>query len=1132
MARWLAPDKDHPQKDREVLARDPTVVQPGLGRRFGGWIVSLLLIGAIVGGVLVVVFIGQTLHLPDWVRGRIEARLEQNLNGMQIAFGDVSLVVDKGWRPRVQLRDVVLRDPKGFVFLELADAEASLAMRPLLRGMVQPKNISLTGAFATLRRDASGAFSLAVGETQAPVGQAKDLPQLIERWDQVFETPMLSALTAVELSALTIRYEDARAERSWTLDDGRILLNRTGDDLSLASSFAILGGRDYASSVDVSYTSSIGSAKADVSVSVNDVHTQDIATQNVALEWLDVLRAPISGAFRAGVDAAGELGAVSATLQIGQGVLQPNNSARPIPFSDARTYFTYVPGEQLLTFDELSVDSAWVSGAAEGRVFLGGIETGELSELVGQLTLTNLNLSPGKLYDEPLVLTEISSDFRLQLHPFNLDLGQLHVNDQGRTVLLDGTLVAGPEGWDVAVNGTADRLETDRLLALWPERAVAKPRKWVADNLTEGTLNDINFALRLHPGQKPDVYLDFGYQDATIRFLKTMPPITGAAGQASLIRNRLVTTASAGQVVPDQGGPLDISGTSFIIPDVSIKKAAPGIVRLKAAGSVTSVMSLLNRPPLEVLRKTPLPVALADGQVQVSGTLALPLKKRAQFEEFEFHATGQITDVQSDVLVPNHLVTSEVLEIILDQDGIIISGNGKLDDVPANVSWSQPLGVGKNPASVLQGKVELSETLIETFNIGLPPGSVTGTGTGDFTLDMIPGEPLRLNVTSDLAGLGLHFPALSWRKPIPETGIFELGGILGEETTIDHLLLNAAGFEVVGALSNNADGGLKRAQFSSVRLNGWLDVRADLIGRGERTPDLHILNGTLDMRRSTFGSDPGSSGGNIEVALGQLRVTDSLTLNNFRGNFKTTGGFQGPFSGRVNGRTRVTGEVLPSGARSAVRIRSNDAGGVFKSAGILDQGHGGSFDMTLHPVGGGEDYEGVLHVSDTRVKNGRAITALLNAISVVGLLDELSGQGILFTKAEARFRLTPSRFILYESSAVGPSIGLSMDGEYNVNNARLNMQGVVSPVYLLNGIGSMMTRKGEGIIGFNYTLKGTSESPVVEVNPLSALTPGFFRNIFRKPGVKAPRISNEVFDTTPEPTKPRHNPDALGPDNR
>lgn len=1130
MARWLAP-----QKEREVLAPEPAVTQLNLRRRvrrFSVWTLSLLLVASIVVGVLIAVFIGQTLHVPDWVRGRIEARLEQNLNGMQIEFGDVSVIVDKGWRPRVQLRDVVLRDPSGVVFLELADAEASLAMRPLLSGLVQPKHISLTGAFATLRRDAAGAFSLAIGDTQAPVGQAEDLPHLIERWDQVFETPMLSALSAVELTALTIRYEDASLTRSWTLDDGRILLNRTGDQLRLTSSFAVLGGRDYASSVELSYTSSIGSSQADISVSVQDVPAQDIATQSVALEWLDILRAPISGAFRASVDATGELGPISATLQIGEGALQPNNSARAIPFSGARAYFTFAPDKQLLTFNELSVNSEWVSGVAEGQVFLGGVETGKLSELVGQLTLTNMTLNPRGLYSDPLVLSEIAADFRLNLDPFKLDLGQLHITDQGRTILLDGTLGAGPDGWKVAVNGTADKFETDRLMALWPELAVPKPRKWVAQNLIDGTLNDVNFAFRLHPGQKPDVYLDFGYHDATIRFLKTMPPITGATGQASLIRNRFVTTASAGQVIPEEGGPLNIAGTSFIIPDVSIKKAAPGIVRLKATGSVTAVMSLLNRPPLAVLKKTPLPVALADGVVQLTGTLALPLKERAQFEEFEFHATGDIRDVQSTVLVPDHVVRSPVLQINLDQDGVVLAGRGKIDEIPVDVSWSQPLGGGKNQPSRLQGKVELSQELIETFNIGLPPGSVTGTGTGGFTLDMVPGEPLRLNVTSDLAGVELRFPALSWRKPKSTTGVFEIGGTLGDATSIDHLLLKAAGFEVVGSLTNNAGGGLNRAEFSSVRLNGWLDVQAELIGRGEQTPDLHILNGTLDMRRATFGSDEGSSGGQIEVALGQLQVTDSLALDNFTGSFQTSGGLKGPFTGRVNGQTSVTGEILPSGDRSAVRIQSDDAGGVFRSAGVLEQGRDGNFDLTLHPVGITGNYEGELRVVDTRVKDAPAMAALLNAVSVVGLLDEMAGQGIQFSEVDARFRLTPSQLIIYQSSAVGPSIGLSMDGEYDANSGRLNMQGVVSPVYLLNGIGSVLTRKGEGVIGFNYTLKGPAASPNVEVNPLSALTPGIFREIFRKPAPQAPQLSNEVFDMTPLPKKPKRDPNLTGRDDR
>ena len=64
------------------------------------------------------------------------------------------------------------------------------------------------------------------------------------------------------------------------------------------------------------------------------------------------------------------------------------------------------------------------------------------------------------------------------------------------------------------------------------------------------------------------------------------------------------------------------------------------------------------------------------------------------------------------------------------------------------------------------------------------------------------------------------------------------------------------------------------------------------------------------------------------------------------------------------------------------------------------------------------------------------------------------------------------------------------------------MRGVISPVYIINSIGAGLTRKGEGLLGFNYSLRGTTEDPKVSVNPLSALMPGGLREIFRP---QAPR---------------------------
>jgi hypothetical protein len=110
----------------------------------------------------------------------------------------------------------------------------------------------------------------------------------------------------------------------------------------------------------------------------------------------------------------------------------------------------------------------------------------------------------------------------------------------------------------------------------------------------------------------------------------------------------------------------------------------------------------------------------------------------------------------------------------------------------------------------------------------------------------------------------------------------------------------------------------------------------------------------------------------------------------------------------------------------------------------------------------------------------------------------LDGKGIFFSTIEGEFNINKELFTIYRSSAVGPSLGMSMDGYIDTKRDQLDLQGVLSPFYLLNGLGSILTRRGEGLIGFNFTLRGALENPQASVNPLSLFTPGMFREIFRR----------------------------------
>ncbi len=1093
--------------------------------RFGLWSIMWMSVLAALAGFAVFLVIDQTLRAPDWLRDRVEMRLEENLGGLQLDFGSVELVIGNGWRPRAALRNVQFSDADGRPIVSLKDVEASLAMRPLLRGEVQPKQIFLSGAFAVLRRDNQGGFSLAFDGGDSAVGEAVTLPGLVRQLDGLFEIPQLAALAEVTLNQVNLRYEDAVSQQAWTVDGGSLRLSQQDGQLRVGASLALLTGRDFASSLELNYSSPIGDQSATIGLILTDVPARDIASQSVALSWLEPLRAPLSGALRGGIDSNGQLLPLNATLQIGKGVLQPNEQSRPIPFEAARAYFTFEPAGQEIRFDEIFLDSDWVSGTAEGTTVLTGLETGELSGLLGQLRLTKIQLNPNGAYETPITLNRAAADFKLQLDPFTLTLGEVYISDQGNEAHLDGALSATDEGWHVQVNGQMDALTPERLVDLWPEAAKPKTRGWIDRNLSGGELTDLNVALRIASGEKPNVYIDFDYAGAEVRFMRTMPPIKDAAGHASLIGNRFVTTATRGTVMADEGGAIDVSGTSFIIPDTSIRRAAPAVVRLQGRGSITGVLSLLNREPLQVLKGPGLPVDVADGTAVFSGTMALPLKARVTFDEVEFFANALARDVASSLLVPNQVVEAPTLNIAATDEGVEISGTGLLSNVPFIANWRQIFGV-PGAGSELTGTIELSARTLEAFDIGLPDGAVSGVGQGEITVSLRPGGPPVLELTSDLSGLRLSLPELGWVKPPDRTGRLALEAQLAAPAVIPRIELEAPGLSATGRIEAAPGGGLQLASFSQVRRSDWMNVRAQLIGRGvNRSPNVRILSGSLDLRRATFGgsSRPAQAGGadnRLLANLDQLQVTDTIALNGFEGDFTVQRGLEGNFSGTINGQTAVTGSIVPDAGRSAVRVLSEDAGGVFRDAGLLRQAYGGSFDMILRPVGEPGNFDGSIRVADTSVRDAPAIAALLNAISIVGLVNELAGQGILFSEVAARFRLSPSRVTLYESRATGPSMGLTMDGVYDVASRRLDMQGVISPVYLLNQIGGVLApRRGEGLFGFNYTLTGLAQSPQVAVNPLSGLTPGVFREIFRTQPPPVASSSGEA-PVAPEVTTP------------
>ncbi len=186
-------------------------------------------------------------------------------------------------------------------------------------------------------------------------------------------------------------------------------------------------------------------------------------------------------------------------------------------------------------------------------------------------------------------------------------------------------------------------------------------------------------------------------------------------------------------------------------------------------------------------------------------------------------------------------------------------------------------------------------------------------------------------------------------------------------------------------------------------------------------------------------------------------------------------------------------------------VSGNDAGELLRKGKYYENGYGGIFKASIF-YNNRKKISGSLQIDEFRIKNAPVLAQIISSASIIGLLDNLNGNGLLFTKIEGSFDYKDGELTLKDGVAVGPSLGLTMAGyeKYGKKQNTINVNGLVSPVYIINGvvkaiplIGKVLGgEKGEGVFGVSYKVQGNSSNPRVLVNPLSILTPGIFRKIF------------------------------------
>ena len=246
----------------------------------------------------------------------------------------------------------------------------------------------------------------------------------------------------------------------------------------------------------------------------------------------------------------------------------------------------------------------------------------------------------------------------------------------------------------------------------------------------------------------------------------------------------------------------------------------------------------------------------------------------------------------------------------------------------------------------------------------------------------------------------------------------------------------------------------------------------------------------------------------LDIVFSDLVVTSNknVFLESVKGEVRSFKGLRGYAKAEFLSKSNL--EVILSPHKDSginLVVSGNDAGELLRRGDYYKNGFGGIFKASI-VYKNKNQIEGSVEIQDFRLKNAPVLAQIISSASIIGLLDNLNGNGLLFTKIEGTFVYKEDKLTLKDGVAVGPSLGLTMNGfeRYGKRENVVDVRGVVSPVYIINGVVKAIPiigkifggEKGEGVFGVSYKVRGKSSNPKVLVNPLSILTPGAFRKIF------------------------------------
>jgi hypothetical protein len=1126
-ADWAArmPGDRMDQRTRIMAGRpDPAAPRAGPARRRGRWIriaaallvVAMLAAAMAIGGFYLLLR-GDTADNSS-LNNALQSAVQKAIGpGFSVDFGRTSVALGGGWLLMVTGRDIVVkRADDGVEVARIAEIDAGIAPLSVVAGRptVRVLRIADTQLDVAVFRKPGEPFPPADLETGLSAVLSLLERQALQLGDTNFRGIQLSNLTLLG-AELGSRGGPARIQSFRLALDGEGGMSGEGEVVTRVSTAA----------VEFAYGGAAAGRKR-LDLKIGGVSLGEWFAAMADEESFVAAELALTAELSAETENGRLAGDPTLTISSNAGRMRLGRG-RPFDVSPVSARLRLLSGRNQIELDP----SVLAFGRINARL-IGGIRPLRESQGYGGPLQVELIADPAVRAPEAIGQPSVTASFQA-LGMFDPARQSVEITDlvahSGKDQLR-GSMQLGYGGRSpsVAAKLSSAGMGTAVAKFFWPAFLAPPARTWFENGVVGGRISELDLQADIPGGvfgylrsgariENQQLRMTARFSGVRIDTYGDLPALRNASGHLELQGMGFAAKIDQAEAFAGSDRPLRISGGEFAIANYADPQPVANI-RFRGEGSIGTLATALEGRPVRLQERTGSDVSRLGGNAAIDAALSVPLTNVAGGKAPDWNVKLALSDVASEAPFYGYRMSNGELALDIDREKAKVAGDATLDGFPAKISMTE----------WFDRNAEKSERRIQ-----LLLDEKTRARNG-MTLDPVLTGLVRVLVTqngkrppafsADLSDAVIDLPWIGWRKG---KGIAARATFKAErksaETSLSDLFLEGQGFSIAGSLKFGKSG-LASADFADVSLNAGDSLAINLARKGNgyliraegaRFDARGLINKLVHV--GGFGEEQGGSDVTVKATIGAVKGFNDVTMQNVSLTYGTAQGWFDNLSlrGTYSNSNYVSLVATTSGKRTVMDVDATDAGQAMRMADFYRRMRGGRLQARLTREGSGP-FRGPVRFSDF-VLNGEPLLKRLVSEPAPGVvergvdaaelrreLDRVETDSVRFTEARADIDKGNGYFRVSDGALRNARVGIAVDGIlYNQSN-RMDIAGTFMPglglsraIGLIPIVGQIL---GDGrdtsLIGVNFRLSGPARDPLVEINPLSAVTPGVFRKIF------------------------------------